>query len=365
MARVSNFHGSVFNGFAKLGQMYDQGVDIAKFIAYFYNMFKKSGINRNHNGNVIDLATKLRIRRMSDYSKTREEIPDPFNLGSETIESYELPDIKERFIITPAMLEKRMAKEPYYLQEAHVAGILLQEALHNAIEAISRRNEKSAIEALTTGKIVSKDGTEILTFPGDVAHITTPANTWDTADADPMKDLVTMCTLLFKDGGVNQFDVYMGTDAFNYFVDNEKVQKQIKLLTVGEVQPILQAETPDPVGISSWTSFKTTRQNTITIKQYNNLYDTVDADGLRTGSEELFPSKEVLIMAKGAPLQLGLGKPAVLKPQANANYQYLDLGEYVVTIESRKTDIEMIVWYCGSPLINSMDRIGTIKAVAA
>lgn len=364
MARLSNFYGSVFNGFAKLGKMYDQGYHINKFEPHFYNLFKKAGVNRNYNGNVIDLSTKLRVRRMSDYSKTREEIPDPFNLGSETIESYTLPDIKETYILTPEILEKRLSKEPYYYQEEHIAGIVLQEALSSAIEAINRRNEKSAIEALTTGKIITKDGTEILSFPSKSTHITTPAHTWGTADADPMKDLVTMCSLLFKDGGVNNFDVYMGTDAFNYFVDNEKVQKQIKLLTVGEIQPILQAETPDPVGISSWTSFKTTRQNTITIKQYNNLYDTFDADGLVTGSEELFPSKEVLIMAKYAPLQLGLGKPAVLKPQANANYQYIDLGEYVVTIESRKTDIEMVVWYCGAPLINSMDRIGTIKAVA-
>ena len=179
-----------------------------------------------------------------------------------------------------------------------------------------------------------------------------------------MNDLVTMCDLLYEDGGVNEFDVYMGTLAFKHFIKNEEVNKVIERLTVGKIQPILQSKTPNPVGISSWTSFTTTHQNDITIRQYNNLYDTVDADGLRTGSEKLFPSKEVLIMAKGAPLQLGLGKPAVLKPQANANYQYLDLGEYVVTIESRKTDIEMVVWYCGSPLINSMDRIGTIKAVA-
>uniref|UniRef100_UPI003F4BDC7E major capsid protein n=1 Tax=Brachyspira catarrhinii TaxID=2528966 RepID=UPI003F4BDC7E len=364
MPRLSDFHGSVFNGFAKLGQMYDQGVGVAQFNSYFYDMFKKSSVNRNYNGNVIDLSTKLKIKRMSDYSKTREEIPDPFNLSSETIESYKLPDIKETYILTPETLEKRMAKEPYYYQEKHIAGMVLQEALHEAIEAIRRRNEKSAIEALTTGKIVSKDGTEILTFPGDATHITTPANTWDTADADPMKDLVTMCDLLYKDGGVNQFDVYMGTEAFNYFIDNEKVQKQIKILTTGEIKPILEGQTPDPVGISSWSPFMTSHQNIITIKQYNNLYDTFDADGLRTGSEELFPSKEVLIMAKGAPLQLGLGKPAVLKPQANANYQYLEIGEYVVTIESRKTDIEMIVWYCGSPLINSMDRIATIKAAA-
>ncbi|WP_028328905.1 major capsid protein [Brachyspira alvinipulli] len=294
MARLSNFYGSVFNGFAKLGKMYDQGEHIPKFISHFYDMFKKSSINRNYNGNVIDLSTKLRVKRMSDYSKTREEIPDPFNLGSETIESYTLPDIKETFILTPEILEKRLAKEPYYYQEEHVAGIVLQEALSDAIEAISRRNEKSAIEALTTGKITTKDDTEILSFPSTATHITTPAHTWGTADADPMKDLVTMCDLLYKDGGVNTFD----------------------------------------------------------------------ASGLKTASKELFPSKDVLLIAKYAPLQLGLGKPAVLKPQANANYQYIDLGEYVVTIESRKTDIEMVVWYCGAPLINSMDRIGTIKAVA-
>lgn len=364
MARLSNFYGSVFNGFAKLGKMYDQGEHIPKFISHFYNMFKKSSINRNYNGNVIDLATKLIVKRMSDYSKTREEIPDPFNLGSETIESYTLPDIKETYILTPEILEKRLAKEPYYYQEEHVAGIVLQEALSDAIEAISRRNEKSAIEALTTGKITTKDDTEILSFPSTATHITTPAHTWGTADADPMKDLVTMCDLLYKDGGVNTFDVYMGTEAFQNFVDNEKVQKQIKLLTAGEIKPILEGQNPDPIGISSWTPFMTTHQNIITIKQYNNLYDTFDASGLKTASKELFPSKEVLLIAKYAPLQLGLGKPAVLKPQANANYQYIDLGEYVVTIESRKTDIEMVVWYCGAPLINSMDRIGTIKAVA-
>lgn len=364
MARVSNFYGSFFKGFGRLGEMYDQGDHISKFVPHFYNMFKKSSVNRNYNGNTIDLATKLRVRRMSDYSKTREEIPDPFNLGSETIESYTLPDIKESYILTPATLEKRLAREPYYYQEEHVAGIVLQEALSSAIDSINRRNEKSAIEALTTGKITTKDGTEVLSFPSFTTHITTPAHTWDTADADPMNDLVSMCDLLYKDGGVNSFDVYMGTAAFQKFVDNEKVQKQIKILTTGEIKPILEGQTPDPVGISSWTPFMTTHQNIITIKQYNNLYDTFDANGLRTGSEELFPNKEVLIMAKGAPLQLGLGKSAVLKPQANANYQYIDLGEYVVTIESRQTDIKMVVWYCGAPLINSMDRIGTVKAVA-
>ena len=69
-------------------------------------------------------------------------------------------------------------------------------------------------------------------------------------------------------------------------------------------------------------------------------------------------------MADGCPLTLGIGTPEVLEPYGNAPYKYMRYGDNIVTIESKKTHIELIMWHCSMPLLSYMDRLGTIRPLA-
>ena len=358
------FVGSTFEGFSALGKKYDQIKAVQKFSPYFLNLFKKGNIIRNKNGNTIDLPTKLMLRSIGDYSP-RGFIPAPKLSPSEQIASYTIPSMKEVRIITETMLRQRMASENLYDNQPLAAGMVIVDLMSEMDESISRRNELSSIQAVIDGEVTSADGKNIISFPKIATHDVTPGNLWtDLDNSNPIADLDNLFTILHKDGGTSSFTVYMGSEAWEYFISNNKVRDNVEILSRGKIQPLFTIDKADAEGVYTWASFITPRGHRVAIKQYNQLYDTVDENGYRNGSEPFFPEKDVLIMADGCPLTLGIGTPEVLEPYGNAPYKYMKYGDNIVTIESKKTHIELIMWACSIPLLPYMDRLGTIRAIA-
>lgn len=358
------FVGSTFEGFSALGKKYDQIKAVSKFVSYFFNLFQRGEIIRNKNGDNIDLPTKLMLRSIGDYSP-RGFIPAPKLSPSEQIASYTIPVMKEVRILTEKMLRERMASENLYDNQSLAAGMIIVDLMSEMEEAISRRNELSAIQAAVDGEVTSADGKSIISFPKIATHDVTPDNLWtDLDNSNPIADLDNLFTILHKDGGTSSFTVYMGSEAWEYFINNNKVRDNVEILSRGKIQPLFTIDKADAEGVYSWAPFITPRGHRVVIKQYNQLYDTVDENGYRNGSEPFFPEKDVLIMADGCPLMLGIGTPEVLEPYGNAAYKYMRLGDKIVTIESTKTDIQLIMWACSIPLIPYMDRLGTIRAIA-
>ncbi len=360
----NKFVGSTFEGFSALGKKYDQITAVQKFLPYFYNLFKRGNIIRNRNGNTIDLPTKLMVRAMGDYSP-RGHIPSPKLSPSEQIASYSIPSMKEVRILTEKMVRDRMASENLYDNQSLAAGMVIVDLMSEMEEAIARRNELSAIQTLTDGEVTSADGKSIISFPKIATHDVTPNNLWSDLDnSNPISDLDDLFTILHKDGGTSSFAVYMGSEAWEYFINNTKVRDSVKTLFRGEIDPLFTVDEADKEGVYTWSSFVTPRGHRVAIKQYNQLYDTFDENGNRNGSEEFFSPKDVLIMASGCPLSLGIGTPEVLEPYGNAPYKYMRYGDNIVTIESKKTHIELIMWHCSMPLLSYMDRLGTIRPLA-
>ena len=169
------FVGSTFEG------KYNQIEAVQKFDPHFYNLFKKRNVIRNKNGNTIDLPTKLMIRSIGDYSP-RGFIPTPKLSPSEQISSYTIPSMKETRIITEEMLRKRMASENLYDNQPLAAGMVIVDLMSEMDEAISRRNELSAIQAAVDGEVTSADGKSIISFPKIATHDVTPDNLWTDLD---------------------------------------------------------------------------------------------------------------------------------------------------------------------------------------
>ena len=365
-----SYNGSTSTAFTMLGEVYRQE-EAAKrkkrVNTHFADKFIEKREYTNVNGNKVNVGTKLIIRDMSDYSE-RHAIPNALKPISETTETIELPSIVERTLITTDMLAQKSANQPYgvVLSQRRVFLAVFQELFARMIDRIDRRRELSAIQALTKMQIEDNSSNKIIEYSKIPTHIMTPTHLWsDLAQSDPIADLEKICDIVYQDGTSNSFDIYMGKTAFTYFMNNEKVQKTLKIIDRGEVAPIVELENPNTIGVYSWKSFALRNGNTAHIKQYNEIYDNFNTDGKKTNSVSFFPDKEVLIIAKDAPLWQARGSTVVMDPSLN-NGKYLrqKINGYDVTLEGSQEGLELIVRYCGLPIIPYHGSNATLKVVA-
>lgn len=110
---------------------------------------------------------------------------------------------------------------------------------------LNRSIELQASQVLQTGKLTLTDdaGNEayVLDFKPKNTHIKSVTNMWDGGSADPIKDLNVLADAIRADGLVDPKNIIFGAAAWDYFIQDTKVQNAVKKdgLGLGNFSPRL------------------------------------------------------------------------------------------------------------------------------
>ncbi len=164
-----------------------------------------------------------------------------------TTMTFKPPYIKPKRVSSAADWLKRMPGENPYANRSVMerAAELMNKDLMEMDEEVTRREEWMAAQQLATGQVVvTGEGVNAtINFQWSASHLIAntglTANGWDQASADPVKDIMMMSRRIVQDSGRTPDVMVFGSEAWDLFLANTKVQELLDRLriTPGNVQP--------------------------------------------------------------------------------------------------------------------------------
>jgi hypothetical protein len=190
----------------------------------------------------VDIDIVKGDRRMAAFVHPRAGGTVLTGTGYET-KSYKPPLINPYDMTTADKLMDRLPGEDIYsgMTPAQRAAVKLTEEYNRLNDATTRREEWMAVQAITTGTIpvVGEGVNEVIDFGFSNKVTLTGKQKWDTATADPLKDLNDWNRQVLINGFANTDMVIMGSTALQAFLTNESVQKQLdnRRVEMGIINP--------------------------------------------------------------------------------------------------------------------------------
>lgn len=142
------------------------------------------------------------------------------------------------------MIKRTAGQNPYQQPDFQANAIVRAFRIFRKLEGkIRRAIELMASQVLQTGQLTLRDQNGVALYTIDfmpkVSHFPTAGETWGTANADPLADLLPLSTAIRSDGLVSPNVLVYGEKAFEAFIDDEKVQKRLdnRGMNVGQVAP--------------------------------------------------------------------------------------------------------------------------------
>lgn len=271
---------------------------------------------------IIDLdAEAVDIDIQRGNKKTAVYIPrgsDAENIGNDEaralLEKYTsdtkiFPLIEEVGPITSNMIRKRMPGEnPFARMSTAMKQAALAMKMHlEHVNRIIRKMEYSAAEALRLGQQTIQGGL-VYDFYRRAAHNQTVAVTWATsATADPLGDLETAGTKVFRNGNRRPTDTIMSDGAWQNFIETTQVKDAGNNRRI--VHFVADMNMSAPAGYDDWVNAGAIFQGRVkagnwvlNIWTYPAVYD--NASGTQIA---YLPDPQVLVMAKGSRYDRNFG----------------------------------------------------------
>ena len=151
-----------------------------------------------------------------------------------TNKSFKPPVFKEAVPINSWDLVKRMPGKDPFADIDYQANLMLKvfSGVRKVESKIKRVMELQAAQALQTGVISLYNGSKEvyqLDFKMKASHLPSASTAWDQASPAIVQDLLSLADEIRKDGLSDPDQLFFGTQAWEYFVTDESIQKRFDM----------------------------------------------------------------------------------------------------------------------------------------
>jgi hypothetical protein len=200
-----------------------------------------------HASAFVDIHVKKGVRRLAPYVAADAQGKMIERIGM-TGETFSPPYLKPKMVTTAADLLTLTAGEMIYMDDSQNspqarAAAMLADDMMEMDDMIIRREELQASQALFGGvvSIVGEGVNSSIDFGIPAGNLITLSGVdlWTAATSDPMRDLRAWKRQIRKVSGINADICVFGREAYDAFISNANVQKQldIRRFELGIVAP--------------------------------------------------------------------------------------------------------------------------------